>query len=144
MLFRVSSSLVPGLMAAWVMALASGCGPTPEGPARIASTEVAAIDTPPPEYPLALACDGVGGRVDMMVSVGTDGRVTVVDIQRSSGHAELDQAARKAMPTWKFQPATANGQAIVKKMLVPVTFSPPPIPPDRCNVLQEQQRRGQL
>lgn len=144
MTLRPTSLLVPGVAATLAVAVASGCQPGPEGPAPVPATNVAAIDTPPPEYPLALACDGVGGRVDVMVSVGTDGRLTVVDIQRSSGHAELDQAARKAIPTWKFQPATANGKPIVKKMLVPVTFTPPPIPPDRCNVLQEQQRRGQL
>lgn len=144
MSLRLCSSLVPTVVATLVVTFISGCQPGPEGPARIPATNVAAIDTPPPEYPLALACDGVGGRVDVMVSVGTDGRLTVIDIQRSSGHAELDQAARNAIPTWKFQPATANGKPVVKKMLVPVTFTPPPIPPDRCNALQEQARRGQL
>lgn len=144
MSIRHSSSLVPGLFGALLVAVTGGCQPAPEGPPRIPATNVAAIDTPPPEYPLALACDGVGGKVELMVSVGTDGRLSVIDIKRSSGHPELDQAARNAMPTWKFEPATANGKPVVKKMLVPVTFTPPPIPPDRCNVVQEQQRRGQL
>ena len=124
-----------GIAAAAVLA---GCGGAPPGPAPVPPTDVAAIDTPPPEYPIDLACESVGGRVELMVVVGTDGRLTLQSIQRSSGHAALDEAAAKAIGRWKFEPATANGRPVAKRMLVPVTFTPPPIPPDRCHALQEQ------
>jgi protein TonB len=39
-------------------------------------TEVAAVKTPPPQYPLELACMGVGGTSTFKVTIGTDGKPT--------------------------------------------------------------------
>ena len=123
--------------------LATACQKAPEGPPPPPSTQPMARDTPPPEYPEALACDGIGGQVVLMLQVGPDGRTAGVQLHRTSGHKELDDAAVTAVRGWEFRPATAAGRPVSKKIQVPVTFRPPQVRPERCFVLDEQRRRGQ-
>lgn len=134
----------PALSAALALAvLASACQKVPEGPPPPPSTQPMARNTPPPEYPEALACDGIGGQVVLMLRIGADGRTGDVQVRQGSGHRELDDAAIAAVRGWEFRPATAAGRPVPKKIQVPVTFRPPQIRPERCFVLDEQRRRGQ-
>lgn len=126
-LFRLSTAatLLPVLIA--------GCGGTnPNAAPQPAPTEIAALDTPPPEYPMAEACAGISGQTLLTVTVGADGRPSDVQLTRSSGSDALDQAAMKRLPDWRFQPATRNGQPIAQTIQVPVTFKPPGVRPDAC------------
>ena len=116
--------------------LLSACGgqsaPTPALPAP---TEVAALDTPPPEYPIALACEGVGGVSTLKVTIGADGTTSDIVVVKSSGNAGLDEAAQKAVQGWKFKPATRGGQAAATTIQVPVNFTPPAERPNECFAL---------
>ena len=40
----------------------------------------------------------------MIIHVAADGHVTAIDVLASSGYADLDNEARKAIFTWRFQP----------------------------------------
>ncbi|KAB8189109.1 TonB family protein [Lysobacter maris] len=108
-----------------VAALAvSGCrAPVPEP--EIPSTEIAAIHTPPPDYPLELACSDIGGKVVMQVVVGPEGRPTAVTITGSSGVPELDRAADAGVRAWEFKPATRHGKPVSQTIQVPMNFTPP-------------------
>jgi protein TonB len=124
--------LPAALLAAGLLA---GCEAPPAPPA-IPSTAVKAIDAPPPQYPLDLACDGIGGKVELMITVGTEGTVTRADMQRSSGQAALDNAALEAVRGWRFRAATYNGQPVETQVAVPITFNVPPTEPEDCYFLQ--------
>lgn len=129
------------LALAWILA---GChGTTPE-PAvlAIAPTDPAAQDTPPPDYPLAVACAGIGGVVELNISLGPDGKPADIRVERSSGQPLLDAAARDGVRSWRFRPATRSGKPVTTRMRIPVTFTPPTMRPDRCFVLDEQLKRA--
>ena len=64
------------------------------------------------------------GRVMLELEVAVDGRVSDLRLKRSSGHAELDQAAIDAARTWSFTPRTVGGRAMASWVRVPVDFVP--------------------
>lgn len=119
--------------------LLAGCGGASEEALPVQRpTEVAAIDTPPPDYPFELACAGVGGITTLSVTIGVEGKPTQVALVQSSGNQALDETAQQRVKTWKFRPATANGQPTPKTIQVPVNFKPPEVRPDECFKLDEQ------
>lgn len=59
------------------------------------------------DYPNDLRERGIGGRVSMKFTVGTDGRVTSCTVTRSSGVAELDQlTCRLIEQRFRYRPST--------------------------------------
>ena len=120
----------------------SACGPSEPAAPVIAPTEVAAVQTPPPDYPVELACSGVGGQSVLKVVVGPQGTPTEVTLLTSSGNSQLDDAAIQRVREWKFKAATRNGQAVPTPIQVPVSFNPPQPKPDSCFAIEERMRRG--
>ncbi|MGH8077463.1 MAG: energy transducer TonB [Lysobacter sp.] len=131
-----------GLILGLSVALISGCHGTPaeQAPAQIAATDPIAQDTPPPIYPLELACAGLGGQVILLLSVGADGTPVAVRTERSSRRKALDEAAMAAVQTWRFRPATMRGKPVAARIRVPVTFTPPVMRPELCFRFDEEQR----
>ncbi|MGE8280968.1 MAG: energy transducer TonB [Stenotrophomonas sp.] len=121
----------------------SACGGSsqPDAPV-IAPTEVAAVQTPPPDYPAELACTGVGGTSVLKVVVGPQGSPTDVTLVSSSGNSQLDDSAAKRVREWKFNAATRNGQPVPTTIQVPVSFNPPDPKPTECFAIEERVRRG--
>ena len=127
---------MPAAILAATIALLAACGGNAPPPAPLpAPTQIAAIDTPPPEYPLALACAGIGGQSVLGVEVGPAGTPTRIDLVRGSGNADLDRLARETVQGWKFRPATRGGQPVAQTIQVPVNFNPPVVRPDACFAL---------
>ncbi len=120
---------------------ACGKSEAPAAPA-VAPTELAAIETPPPAYPIELACAGAGGQTVLKVTVGTEGKPTEVALVRSSGQTQLDQLAQAKVREWKFRAATRNGQPVAQTIQVPVDFKPPVPKPDECFAIEERAKRG--
>jgi protein TonB len=75
-----------------------------------------------PPYPMASARAREQGTVVLRVLVGSDGSVQQVDVERSSGHAKLDAAAREAVLRGRFRPVMQDGKAIPAWGLVPIEF----------------------
>lgn len=73
----------------------------------------------PPRYPASRH----EGKVVMRLDVGSDGRVTRVGLDRSSGFEDLDQAAMAAAQGWYIEPAIEAGRAVASTVRVPVEFS---------------------
>lgn len=116
--------------------LLAGCNaPAPTAPVGRSSPPVA-VSTPPPAYPEALACNGVGGTVQLRVRIEADGRIREAELQQGSGNAELDAAARAAVTSWTFRPAMQAGKPVAQWIAVPMTFRVPPA--DRCEALKAQ------
>lgn len=128
-----AGSRLPAVILLAAAASLAGCGkePAPSAP-YLPPTQVIATDTPPPDYPLAVACAGVGGTSLLDVVVGVEGKPTQVQLVQSSGNAALDQAAQARIPEWQFKPATRNGQPVPTTIRVPVNFKPPAERPDDC------------
>lgn len=81
------------------------------------------VSTPKPiEYPRWALRQGLEGYFVIAVEVLTDGTVGRYHVMESTGHKALDEAATKAVRTWKFHPAMKNGQPIVECVQIPVTF----------------------
>ncbi len=118
------------------------CSPSEPAAPVIAPTEVAAVQTPPPDYPVELACGGVGGQSVLKVVVGPEGVPTDVSLLASSGNGQLDDAAIHRVREWKFKAATRNGQPVPTTIQVPVSFNPPEPKPDSCFAIEERMRRG--
>lgn len=121
----------------------AGCGPSePPAPPPPPPTEVAAVKTPPPQYPLELACMGVGGTSTFKVTIGADGKPSEVALLTGAGNPQLDELARTAVQGWQFKAATRNGAAVPATIQVPVSFNPPQRKPDQCFAIEERLRRG--
>jgi len=121
----------------------AGCGGSSEPAAPVgAPTEVAAVKTPPPVYPIELACQAIGGTTTLKVVVGTDGKPGQVQLVSGSGNAQLDEQAQKAVEGWQFKAATRAGQPVPTTIQVPVSFNPPQPKPDECFAVEERLRRG--
>ncbi|WP_449446171.1 energy transducer TonB [Thermomonas brevis] len=99
---------------------ASDIGPA-SGPAPM---QLAYRSAPAPAYPRTALLRQWSGTVLLQVVVDVDGRPLEVSIARSSGHRELDEAARlQVLKRWSFQPATRDGAPVQAIGLVPVEFN---------------------
>lgn len=75
-----------------------------------------------PVYPEAARANGLQGRVIVTVDIDVAGRPTRVVVGRSSGHANLDEAARQAVRFWKFRPPRYNGRPVTATVDIPFDF----------------------
>lgn len=126
------------------LALLAGChgDGADSGPPPVPATAPLAVDTPPPTYPLALACAGHGGEVVLVLSLDAEGVPADVRIENSSRRRGLDMAAVAAVRTWRFRPATSRGKPVPTRIRVPVRFTAPVMRPDLCFRFDEEQRRA--
>jgi len=103
--------------------------PIPQRPTPVAAAKTANVPQPvvirntPPIYPETARRAGWEGRVTVRVEVSADGFPMSVALQKSSGYGVLDQAALRAVKTWRFQPRTMGGIAMAGTVDVPVNFT---------------------
>lgn len=101
----------------------------PVASANIDANPVAAVrleysDAPAPTYPRDAIRERRQGVVMLQVTVDVDGRPVDVVIAQSSGHRDLDAAARQqVLKRWRFKPAMKDGLAIQAIGMVPVNFT---------------------
>ena len=80
--------------------------PDPTPAVRVAAT----TQCPSPEYPSASRRDEEEGVAVMRITVEADGSVSNASIEKSSGFARLDEAARKTAARCRTTPATIDGK----------------------------------
>jgi periplasmic protein TonB len=80
------------------------------------------LNNPKPSYPRLSKRMGEQGEVRLRVLVAADGRVTSVELSRSSGYERLDEAALESVKQWRFKPATQGGEPLEAWVEVPVKF----------------------
>ena len=66
---------------------------------------------------------GEEGTVELRVMVSASGHVDTIRVERSSGYATLDKAAKKAVQQWTFTPGQAAGKPVPGWVIVPIRFS---------------------
>ena len=74
------------------------------------------------QYPPILRDAGIGGTVVVNFFIDTNGRVGNKVIDKSSGHAQLDDAALKVAETYRFRPAQNRDQVVPVWVTFPITF----------------------
>jgi len=104
--------------------------PLPQAePAPAVAPRQAKVDAPPrprrtirPEYPKGARQRGEQGDVLLEIHVGADGGVDDVKVVRSSGFAELDAAAMKAVRAARFAPARSDGHPVASTARLSLSF----------------------
>ena len=86
-------------------------------------TDVAYIEAPQPHYPPESRRSGEEGLVVLRVLINEIGAVARIDIERSSGHTRLDDAACQAVKRAKFRPYVENGVPRMALATIPIEFS---------------------
>jgi protein TonB len=81
------------------------------------------LSTPRPVYPAEAKSAGHSGVVMLLVEIDAAGRASSVRVRKSSGFAELDSSAERAVRGWRFRPAMLDGVAIATRLEVPVRFA---------------------
>lgn len=78
---------------------------------------------PPPPYPASLRERRISGSVGLRIRVSATGHPTSAEITASSGHPDLDSAARRwVLAHWTFHPATRNGSPLESTIRTSVRF----------------------
>lgn len=98
--------------------------PAPPAPAPVtpASASAAYLKNPAPEYPSLAQRRGWEGTVLLRVHVLASGKPGEIQIQKSSGRQQLDDAALTAVKRWSFVPAKQGDVAQDGWVSVPIDF----------------------
>ncbi len=96
--------------------------PPNRAPVTPASAGATYLKNPAPEYPALAQRRGWEGTVLLRVQVLASGTPGEIQIQQSSGHEQLDQAALAAVQRWRFVPAKQGDVAQVGWVSVPIDF----------------------
>jgi protein TonB len=86
-------------------------------------TDVAYIEPPAPKYPAESKRTGEEGLVILRVLIDEAGRAARIEVERSSGYARLDAAARVAVEHALFKPYVENGVPRVALAKIPIEFT---------------------
>lgn len=116
LIHQLLRAAVPGLIIAAVLA----AGPaSAEGHKKATTHRGAIVDfgsCAKPVYPADAVKTGRTGTVTLGFLIDTDGTVAESKVERTSGHADLDEAARDGIKLCKFLPATERGQYVKEWM----------------------------
>ncbi|MCZ6691237.1 MAG: energy transducer TonB [Planctomycetota bacterium] len=101
--------------------------PPPPPSARVSPPQAAAtsplpIQNHPPRYPEMARRRGYQGVVIITARVSAEGMPISVAVRKSSGYRVLDRAAKKAVLSWKFLPATRGGKRVKGEVEIPIRF----------------------
>jgi periplasmic protein TonB len=97
--------------------------PAPTQAAPRVVTDVAYIEPPQPKYPPESRRSGEEGLVVLRVLINEIGGVARVDVERSSGHSRLDDAACQAVRRARFRPYLENGVPRMALATIPIEFN---------------------
>jgi periplasmic protein TonB len=75
-----------------------------------------------PPYPAVARQARAEGTTMLRVHIAADGSIAEVQVQRSAGHAALDEAAAAAVRKWRFEPARSGSAAVAVWVVIPVEF----------------------
>jgi len=104
----------------------SSAAPVPQVTASATPKTISGVEyiqPPQPEYPPLSRRMREEGKVLLRILVNEKGRPARVDIQKPSGSARLDEAARQAAMRALFKPHLEDGRPVAVFALVPVNFS---------------------
>jgi len=84
--------------------------PAPPAPQVRVAPLIQAANCQKPDYPSASRRNEEEGTVQLRFLVGIDGKVIESQVEKTSGYARLDEAARAALARCQFKPGTVDGK----------------------------------
>ena len=90
---------------------------------QLPSSNADYLNNPAPGYPAISQRLGEQGQVVVRVLIGKDGHAHQGEIDKSSGFERLDQAALRAVLSWRFVPGQRSGVPQDMWFNVPVSFT---------------------
>ena len=75
----------------------------------------------PPQYPPKLLFNRVSGRVDLLIVIDEEGRVTDHQVRRFT-HNEFKREVTRVIRKWKFSPAMKDGRKVSVRKIQPFYF----------------------
>ena len=78
--------------------------------------------TPQPTYPVVSKARVEQGETLLKVEVLTNGRVGQAEVEKSSGHVSLDEAALTTVRRWRFKPARKGREIVICWVSIPIRF----------------------
>jgi protein TonB len=120
-LVTINEEPTPNTITVAVVETPPAVAPAPTAPRVI--SDVAYVEAPQPRYPPESRRSGEEGLVVLRVLINELGRAARVEIERSSGHSRLDEAARLAVQRALFRPYVENGVARMALATIPIEFS---------------------
>ena len=75
----------------------------------------------PPQYPPKLLLNRVSGRVDLLIVIDEEGRVTDHQVRRFT-HNEFKREVTRVIRKWKFSPAMKDGRKVSVRKIQPFYF----------------------
>lgn len=116
----VTSVLAAATFSAWA---AQPATPTAAKPLQVLTDDDVLTE---PKYPADALAQGLGGRVDLEVLVGAEGRPEQVRVMKSTPRGVFDEATVEAARKWQFNAGRggARGEKVEGWIRVPVQFSP--------------------
>lgn len=104
--------------------VAAPAPPAPPAPAPVtpASANAGYLHNPAPEYPALAMRRNWEGTVLLRVHVLASGKPGEIQIQKSSGRDQLDDAALAAVKRWSFAPAKQGNNPVDGWVSVPIDF----------------------
>ncbi|MBW7997902.1 MAG: energy transducer TonB [Candidatus Glassbacteria bacterium] len=94
-----------------------------EGTGRLPYRRPELLMLVPPVYPKDAEKKGIEGTVSLRVLVTVKGTVDKVEVESSSGHRQMDEAAVKAARKTRFRPAIKDGQRVAMWINYPIQFA---------------------
>ncbi len=113
---------VPVAMIAPAPAPVPAAPPAPPSLIQAGDLGTQMVSGKPPRYPVESRRKREQGTVVLALTLGVDGTVESIAIDRSSGHARLDTAARDAVRGWRWQPTIRGGQPVRVRGIVEIPF----------------------
>jgi TonB family protein len=99
----------------------TGAVPQTSG-ATAPSMTLVPLATPAPEYPRDAMMAGTQGYVVVEFTINLEGGTQDITVVDASPQRTFDQAARRAVSRWKFQPLLENGQPVEKRVQRRIDF----------------------
>ncbi len=121
-MMRIALALAVPLLPHGSAALAATAAHAEAAPTHGASVDIRSKNMNPPRYPAEAWRDGIAGTVWIRARVDATGALTGVEIDESSGHEALDQAAAEAARRWQYRPAMQDGRPIAGQVRIPLHF----------------------
>jgi TonB family protein len=76
-----------------------------------------------PQYPESARKKGIEGWVELAFTVTLSGSVEDVEVRNSSPVDVFDDAAKRAIRQWRFEPVVRNGQIVQQRAMVRLRFT---------------------
>jgi len=86
-------------------------------------TDATPISRVPPQYPLEARKEGVQGYVTLEFTIRADGSVTDIEVVGSNPKGVFEQAAKRALSRWKFEPKEEGGRKVSRRARQTLRFT---------------------